>query len=260
MADISPNNYQVGQGRLFFSEKKSDGTYAGELYLGDTPGFSIALTAEQVQVYSTYPGIQEQVVTRPRRLDRAATIRVKNISVENLALFVMADESASTQTTTPVADEARGSVKQGRWYQLGVSATNPTGVRNVSSVTVTTKADAACVLNTDYKLDAALGRIYIIPGSTVITDGTELKVDYTPAASVRTLLKAAQDRIPEGRLRFIAENISGDEYDLYAPHVVLTPNGELGFIDAENTAEMEFQAQFLPDGDTPSVILEKRPS
>lgn len=255
MSEEVGRNYVLGQGRLYLD----DGD--GERYLGDSPGFAVEPEVERTQVYSTDAAVEQLAIDVVRRIDRRATIEVKNITPENLGLFLIAELDEITQAATAVTDEEFASVKQGRWYQLGATAANPTGVRSISDVTVTAgNADAATVADTDYQVDATLGRIYIIPTSAKITDDTKIKVDYTPKATKRWQLKSTAAGGDLFKMRYISENLgpAAPQMDLYAPQVLVAPSGGLALLDRDQPAQISLQCSFQQPSSGAAVYIDGR--
>jgi len=234
----------LGAGKLYFDAEDANGSKIGERYLGDTPGFEVEVTTESVETWDSDGQTAQKLLNVATKVTRMANIVCQHISNENLALFALGDVSTKAQTSTPVADEPL-TVKQGYWYQLGVSASNPTGVRNVSSVTVTGSGGTPThTVDTDYELDLAMGRIYIVVGGG-IADDADILVDYTPAANSRTQVITSSAAAKFGALRFIADNTNGANRDFYAPRVQLKPNGTLAMKSRDASMQMGFQCEFL---------------
>ncbi len=248
-------DYVLGKGIIYF-DRVIAGVYEGERDLGNTPGFSVAASTEKSEHYSSRGGLRQKDRDITTSIDRTATLSCDDMRLENLALFIAGDISTVTQAGTPVTDEAI-TVNKGRFYQLGVTTGNPTGVRNVSSVVVTNAAGSTTyVLNTDYELDAALARIYIIPGGA-IANAASILVDYTPAANTRQRIATSSTPV-RGRLRYIADNPEGANKDLFAPDVSLSPSGEAQLI-SDDWASMSFDVGFNQVNGV-SVYIDGRPA
>lgn len=244
--------YTLGKGEVYFDK---DGE--GERYIGNTTVFNITIESETLDHFDSDQGIRTKDDSVVLEVNRTGTITTDNISKENLALFLMADMLTITQTATPVVDEAINDVKQGRFYQLGKTTGNPQGVRGVTAVTVSVGATPA-VLNTDYTLDAALGRIYIIEGSSVITEGADLDVDYTPVANTRNRIATNNNASLSGSLRFIAKNPKGDQNDWYMPQVTLRPEGDFA-LKGDEWIVMNFAVEIgAPTGQS-AIYVDGRP-
>lgn len=253
------DNYVMGAGRLYFApEDPVTGAALDERYLGDTPGFEVQIESTTVPKFSSDGPTEELVDQANTRTVRNSQIQVENIDDENLSLFFQADQSTVTGAGGAVTDEAINDVKQDRYYQLGQSTANPTGERDVSAVSITDDVpNPAFVEGTDYTVDLALGRIYIVPGGG-ITDGTNLLVDYTQGSTARSRLASNDNGPVRGALRFIADNTRGTNRDLYAPRAQLTPNGPLPFKSRDTWQQLQLATAFLKKDPLEQVYIDGR--
>ncbi|RLA52450.1 MAG: hypothetical protein DRQ98_10175 [Gammaproteobacteria bacterium] len=244
------NKNTLGRGRLFF-DRFADGTTnkTGELYLGNTPEFNLTVEPETLEHYDSDAGLKFKDESTVLQFARAGSFVTDNINLNNLALFFFGTQESVTQAATPVADEAI-TVLQGRHYQLGATVANPPGVRNVGTVVVQDDTDTTTwVEDTDYSLDEARGRIYIIPGGG-ISDDDVLHVDYTPVANTRTRIVSA-DQSLYGGLRFESANPVGDKNDHLFPKTLLTPNGDYA-LKGDEWQQMSFNVEILTLDDATS--------
>lgn len=253
------NNYTIPKGKIYFD----DGT--GEEYLGNTPSAEISVESTDAPHYSAESGIREKDDNTLVEINRTLNITADNISVENWARFIIGTVGSVTQVATPVVDAVLGSValgkvQQGRYYQLGVTSGNKTGVRNVTGVAIKVGA-ATKVLGTDYTLDAATGRIYIVPGGTIADDSIVLE-SYTPAAGTRDQVVSASAAAVEGALRFVADNPKGTNRDIFLPKVNLKPTGSARLKgDQAEYMTMGFEVEILKKDDTTAAIyIDGRPA
>lgn len=252
-------NYTIPKGKMYFD----DGT--GEEYLGNTPGADLSVEPTSLDHYSAESGIREKDDTALVEINRKLAIIADDISVGNWARFIIGVASTLTQAATPVADAvlgavALGKVKKGKYYQLGVTATNKTGVRSVSAVTIKVGA-AVKVLNTDYTLDAALARIYIVPGGSIADNDIVLE-SYTPAANTRDQVISASSAATAGALRFVADNPKGVNRDIFLPSVNLKPTGTAK-LKGEQAEFMQlgFDIEILKkDASTAAIYIDGRPA
>lgn len=245
--------YTLGKGEVYFD----DGF--GERYFGNTTEFNVTIESESLDHFDSDSGIRTKDDSVVLEVNRTGAITTDNVSDENVQLFLLADKSTVTQVATPVVDEAINDIKQGRFYQLGKTTNNPQGVRNVSAVTVTKAPSTTLTLNTDYTLDAALGRIYIIEGSVAATDDSDLLVDYTPAANSRTRIATNNNASLEGSLRFIAKNPKGENRDWYFPQVVLRPQGDFA-LKGEDWITMGFAVEIGAPSGQSAIYVDGRPA
>lgn len=250
------NNYTLGRGEIYFGRfLTGTQTPEGERYLGNTPEFSMTLEPEMLDHFSSDRGIREKDDSVTLQINRTGAMTCDNIDPENLAILLMGEKSVQAQAATPVVGEAvTAAGKAGMWYQLGTSPTNPSGVRDVASVAI--KAGATTlVLNTDYVLDAPLGRFQVVEGGD--GDGVALTADYTPAAKSRIRVLSKGDTI-EGSLRFIAKNPKGAQFDYFFPWVKLTPNGDFQ-VKAEEWQTIPFNLEILKPADAEAIYVDGRP-
>jgi len=258
---MSQKQYVLGRGELFFDRMlPNTRTLTGERFIGNVTAFNISIESETLDHFDSTQGIRQKDDSVLLQINRTGAITTDNINSDNLSLFVQGSVAAVTQTSTPVVDYPINAIVRDRWYQLGQTPANPTGVRNVSAVVVTGPGGTPVyTLNTDYTLDAALGRIYI-PSTSTIAVGANILVDFTPAANTRDRISSASLGSIDGALRFIARNPKGPVRDIYIPYCSLTPSGELNFIGEEwLTMAFNLEIQKLNDT-TEAIYLDGRPA
>lgn len=138
------NDYQFGRGELFFAAFDANGIPLGRRFLGNCPGFTLSVTSEKKAHFSSTGGLRVKDNEVTLSVDFGGKITIDNISSENLAMFLAGDVSTITQTSSPVTNERIGAgatvpqgIRANRDYQVGLSSNNPTGVRKISSPTLT---------------------------------------------------------------------------------------------------------------------------
>jgi len=252
------NDYVFGRGEIYVDLIDSNGATVGERFLGNCPGFTLSVESEQFEHFSSTSGIRSKDLTVTQSVDFSAQIQCDDVSAANLALFLGGAVGSKAQVATPVENEAH-TVKQGLEYQLGTSTSNPTGVRDVSSVVVTNAAGSTTyVLDTDYRLNAALGRVYIIPGGS-IADDQVIHVDYTPAAGARVQVTSGNAGRLTAAVRFIAANANGTNRDLYIASASLSPEGELPLITEDELASFTLNVGVSEkNSQTAAIIIDGR--
>lgn len=140
-------------GKLFFDPFNSSNALTGERYLGLTPGFTVSIASETIQSYSAEAGLKELDDETLITITRTGKITCRQMSVENLGLFLGATASTATQAGGAVTNEYK-LVLPDRYYQLGPSTNNPSGVREVTGVTVVGKTADNWATGTAYALGA----------------------------------------------------------------------------------------------------------
>lgn len=266
MSDVK--NYTLGRGQIFFDQfKPGTQEVSGERYLGNTPEFNLTFESESLDHFSSDEGVREKDDTVQLQVNRSGTLITDHISVDNLALFFFGTATPLSVTGATIEGEALGEVKQGHYYQLGVSDSNPTGHRDLDLLSTgpdvkiileddTTPTPVVFDEGDDYTIDMVLGRIYIVPGGA-IADGTNLFADYKTKTSTRERVISGSAPIT-GALRFIAKNPKGKNMDYFMPYVSLSPNGDFS-LKSEEWQQIPLTVEVLKKGDLAALYVDGRP-
>jgi len=235
----SPENYFLGKGALYFDRFDSSGNKTGELHLGNCPDFSVAIDVSEKEHKSSLTG----VATVDKKVTEQVTATVKftleEFVTENLLIALLGDEGTLTQAAGSVTTPEAYTVKTNRWYKLVY--------RNVSNVVVKDETDTTTyVENVDYRVDAEVGRVYIIPTGS-ISDDDVIHVTYDYGDLSTTIVKALENSQIQGYLRFIpATDQTGPRHECEVWKVDLRPSGEIGFI-SEDWAQMPIEGSITAD-------------
>ena len=240
--------------RLFFNAVDASNNPLGEVYLGDTPGFTLNVETESLDDYSSDGPIAEKHLSIATRITRRASLTCKNVSFDNLARFFIGTASEVAQTATPVVDENVGAVKVGRFYQLGVTTAKPQGVQDVTGVTITGAAGTPTfVLDTDYELDATNGRFKVL--SAAMESETNVLVDYTPVAGTVDMVTSSNVGAQFGSLRYVGDETAGPNRTMFITRVQLKPSGEFAVKSRETPQQIGFEAEALVPLDAGQAAL-----
>lgn len=258
---MSCNTYIIPAGKLFFAPCPGN----AETYFGETPGAELSVDIKTVEIYGSDNPVSELIDDVPFGVARELSFKCINPSDDIIGWFFGADPATLAQSVGSVTNEALAAVAPGAYYQLGMSATNPTGARDITTVVVTDDATPTPVtfdLTDDYTVDLALGRLYVVPGGA-ITAGTNLRVDYATTARTRTQHAATPDLAARltGALRFIANHTSGPNRDMFAPKVVLRADGAVTVKRAQQDGKVQefgFKCRFQQSGELAGVYLDGR--
>ncbi|MFM2254185.1 MAG: hypothetical protein RJB68_2522 [Pseudomonadota bacterium] len=254
------NEYAIPRGRVFFDRFDALGAKTGEIYMGNCPGVNFSVETTKAEHFSSEKGLREKDAALVVEVNRTGQLTCDNFSLDNFALFISGSRETQTQASGTVTDETI-KVSLGLYYQLGVNTGAPQGVRNISAVTVTNDAGTTTyVAGTDYNIDLDLGRLQILAGGA-ITEGQNVKVDYTKAEKTWDRVKSGSVSELSGALRIVADNASGTNRDWYMPSVTLTPSGELPVI-AEGTdfVQMQFGLEVLKPSNAEALYVDGRPA
>lgn len=257
-SDLGGKNYTLGRGKLFFDRftpaQVSAGITAatrgeGERYFGNTPEFNMTSSEETLDHFDSDQGVRTKDDSVSLQLDRTGSFTTDNISVENLALYFLADGvSTVSQSVATDATYLITAAKHGAFYQIGATEANPPGVRGISGVAVGKGVgfSTSVAASGNWEIDEALGRIYIIPGSTDIPDGTDIQVTYDASAGTRQRVISKSTSI-YGALRFVADNPKGVNRDYLFPYVKLAPDGDYN-LKGDDWQSMSFSFEALKKG------------
>ena len=289
ICDRHTDNILIGSGHLFIDVLDAAGACTGERHLGDAVGAALAVESERVQVFSGSGPVARQLVNKVRSLTRRLTMTLHDASMENLALFVGAGDAVGREADAAarLTDDAAEplAARKGRWFQLGVSAARPAGVRAVKDgvpayksadgavedakdAVIVTDAKAApnngegggtkniLAPGEDYTVDAANGRIYIAPDGA-IDDGDTVYVHYTPvaAASRPQVSTPAAPKEIRAALRYIEETQTGAGRNFYAPLCSVAASGELALMSRESEQRIRIVAEILEPGAGRAALL-----
>ena len=248
--------YVLGAGRVYFAPLGSTGTLGGERYLGSSPGFTLDVTAEKTEVFDDDGPIADRVVDITRQVAHAFSVQCKDMTPENLALFVGGAVASQADVATAMdgaqnAANARDKIvvdAKDRFYKLGIwpvtttapaRTAKPAGVRAISPTPADTVVSEAAdgsttkTAGTDYVVDDKHGRIYIPSGSSIAV-GDTVYVEYKPiAAAAIPRVDFAEPKQIRGAIRYIEDsankNVPAGNYgnEFYAPLCTVTPGGQL---------------------------------
>lgn len=254
MRTTDKQNLTAPNGACFFALQRADGTFEGERYVGFCESFAATITTERLELYASNCGPREKVRDIPTQTDRAASFSLRDLSPENMRMMMMGEVAKHTQAATPVVDEEITDVQKGRYYYVGVTASNPVGVGEISPTGVSVKvASSSMVLGTDYEVDHKRGRIYIIPGGA-IADDADIKVSYTPVAKTYTRINSGNNAI-RGRFRIEACNVDGINRDTIIPLMDVSPTGDVSLITNSEYVQLNFEGRIIKLPNVPAMIL-----
>lgn len=227
MTTTSNATLVIGRGELYF-DRFAAGTLKGEgeLYLGNTPGFTVSRTVEEVERFTSYGGQQIQIDSLVTREVHTADITTDNVSMDNLALWFGSEPDKTGQVAISFITE-NIQVKKGRWYQLGTTV-EPFGVRHVEPDIVFTRNGSALNVPANLILDRVEGRFYVMDEAVNIVDGDTLGVTFQwrQSFSVDIIDNGAE---VVGSLRYISKNPIGPAVSYFFPYVRLKPASQIDF-------------------------------
>jgi hypothetical protein len=258
-----PANQVLGRGKLYFDKFNPYPVRTGERYLGNSPELSINVSTTQLDHFNSDEGLKIKDDSVILQLDRKGSFSVDEITADNQSLFVIGDKSVQSQSsiTAPTGTDTFIAAHLDRYYQLGRTAGNPSGLRNVTTVVVKNDAGSPVTyaLGTDYTVDLAQGRIYTVPTGTIIDGTTNLVVTYGATAASRERIVTSAVASVDGALRFVAFNPKGPNRDWFFPYVRLSPNGDFA-LKGDDWQKIPFNMDILQlDAATAHIYIDGRP-
>ena len=254
-------NYTLGAGKLFFDRLDANGNSTGEFYIGNTPSLTYSTDEERQEHFSSDEAARERDASIVTRSTVSVAFTTDDIQPENMAMMVKgSNQTLSVLSDTGVIENI--TVNRGRWYQLGVDTANPTGARNITLTTLTDDSGTPVAVpggpgGVNYDVDLELGRIFIKEDAPNIADGDILIATYDIGAHDRTIIVSTGDQIT-GALRYIADNTTGDNNDVYFPQVEISPDGDYEF-KSDDWSEMSFSGESIKKADLAKVYVDGRP-
>lgn len=216
----------LGKGKVSFNQKNADGSYKGELFLGNCPDFSAGISDDRKikrsSATASAPIIADSLVSR----DLTFSITLDEWDRRNVALGLMGALSTLTQTASD-GTITLGPVKQGYWYQVQVDGVD---IRQLTAA-----AKAGSVLGVDFMVDAEAGRIYIVEGGN-IADNTSPEFDCEWTGDDANAINIASEAKIEGFLRFVGDPSEGPKYEAKLWNVSIQPDGDVGFISEDHAS------------------------
>lgn len=255
MADQQVDDLVVGRGRLFFNQFLTGTTTpTAEKFFGNVPTVQLAQQNTQLDHYSSTSGLKVKDRTVTLQNDHTITFASDNMDIANLALwFLGVQQTETTASAVPVT--AEWDAVLGAYFQMGVDANNPQGLRNVTAVTVK-KATVAVDAPGNFEIDLAGGRIYFESDAPDIEAGDTLTIGWTAGTGTQILVIDQGIQV-FGQLRFMSDNPVGSNKDFFWPYVQLSASGNLDLI-ADTWQQATWSASVLKLGNLPRYIATQR--
>ena len=263
---------QLGAGALFIDRYTDNGDVRGaEMYIGDTTAASVSATVERTTVYSGDGAVATKLVDRVRQIDRTMSITVQDATLDNFALFMMADRPEKVAATAGSRDvvtviRVPGHVTERDYFQLGAGSlgatpagrpkftlgANPLAPAGFKHRALRSNGGAFVSFSTgivaaDFDLDAETGRIRFTSAGITKVGGKQVeitikkdKVTQLPAFDRVTVgAEVKQIRVA---VRYIEDSDPGMEgRNIYIPRATLSPAGEAALKSRDTPQQFPLQ-------------------
>lgn len=270
----SPNFYNLGRGKLFFSALTNGIPSGGWRDLGNAPAFSVSSEEETLEHKSSQSGL----ATTDKKVTISRTTNVSfdldEISFDNLADWFSGNAEANVTAlanTTAYADEVilgtgahngdpsgpdMTSYSLDKWYEIYDSSGNR--VYGIPANAVIEDGATTADEGTDYRIDRDAGLIMIISGGKFLANDP-VTLTVTMASTVDEVRAFEQGSVT-GALKFVSVNpANNDDVREWQFHqVTLSSDGDLSLIGDEFTT-MSFtgvvEKNEAADADSPYVTI-----
>lgn len=257
------NNYTLGGGKLFFNRFKPKTKEPTDYrYFGCSQAISLNFETEQLDHHSTENGMRVKDESVTIAVNGTSTLTIDDLSPENLAFFFLG-EAGTRVVAAATALTFDLEVNPDRYYKIGQSDTNVTGLRNLENVTVVQGGGGATPIVADgnYEINEELGTLHILDNPVdVYLQSPNAKIKVTCDVKDHVVDTVISKGTPvEGSLMFEANNPVGKNLDFYLPYVKISPNGDLN-LKAEEWQQLQFNVEILKrDDKTELAYIDGRP-
>lgn len=241
---MANDNLTLGRGTIDLANFRA-GTFNPESwrYIGHTTEASLSATSEKLDHWNMDSKIKfkDKSVTLSNEIN--GTFTTDNISPENIGMFFFSDgqekitRTAGTGLTYNVDD-----IVFNRKYLITDDDGN--GIQDVRNVTVSI-GGAALEVEIDYQVDQLNGTVMFIEGGAA-TLGADAVITYNIVSSRFTRVISGETEVACA-LRFVSDNASGENYTIFIPYALISPNGDYQLKGDEwQTVSFNFSVMKLP--------------
>ncbi len=132
---------------------------SGYFDLGNTTTSALTITPEELERTSSRGPVAEVLDNFVTKISRSLALSTDDLPKKTLALFLSATENVAKQSSSVVTNELHFGVT-GRYYQMGETTNNPTGVSGVTGVSINlddsvSRANSTAYSEGDYIYDGS---------------------------------------------------------------------------------------------------------
>jgi hypothetical protein len=232
-----------GTGTLYMRPVTAAGSKTGDYrQVGTAHPFGIQIKNDQTKVVGRTVENYGQVIAAKNKLTEiSGNLTLKEWNAANLAWALSGSYVSQVAIGgTATAEAVTGPANVGDWITLAHRDVSAVVVKN-SGATVT------YALNTDYVIDAKLGLITTVAGST-ITASQSLKVDYTYAAKTGyTVNIGSSTQIRVQILAHLYNEYQDEHWTLELDSAILGASQAINFISEDNKDGEDLQFSLTPE-------------
>lgn len=248
-------DYYLGRGKVYLSLLDATSNLPTKWrQVGNATQFKVTVKTAKVQHYNSQDALKKADDEVPTQQDITMMVTLDEMSAENLAQFFSGTVAAYTNPAiagfTNAALVANADIAANTWYDILTTTGNRAydltpAVDPVLSVAAPGTV-AALVETTDYVLDRALGRFFLLAsGVTKLNTGgaglVKIVLPAMAAASTLTRTSGSTSSPVRVAIKFVPKNAKSpnDVAEFQAHSVMLTGDGDCSMID-EKYSTMDF--------------------
>jgi len=241
---MARGDYFSGGGKLYFSERQSDGSDGALLYFGRTSGITLSSSIEYKDAYNS-EGITQLLGNRlPAKTDVSATFTTDQVDVKSLSIAFKGAEIDVTQAAVTDEPSVVYSVTAGGYVDLGVY--NITSMIVMDDTDTTTYAEG-----TDYNINKNSGLLEIIDGGTILT-GDDLHLTTTYPEYIYTGVAGFKKSVLEGKFVVITETDTVNNYKVIVKRMSVSMDGDFNLKNPDEFTTIPFTGAAMIDTTTVS--------
>ena len=247
-------NYVLGSGELYFAPFAPNTRVPaeGQGYFGNTTEINLTVESEVLDHYDTDHGIRSKDDSVLLEKNMSGSFITDHISPSNIAKWFTGQASVVTQASATAQTLSIPSIKLGVRYQLGVSPSNPSGVRGITNG-VAAIASKTLVAGVDYVFDNETGGFTFLSNGLVAVDGDAATLTFDVSATTYNRITSGTEANLEGELFYKAINGKGLNFDYYFPYVQLAPDGDYA-LKGDDWQQLGFTFQALQRDNNTAVV------
>lgn len=239
---MANETFDLGGGKLYFSEENEDGSFQPFGYWGRTDDdLSLTIDVETLEHENTEDATTEVDFEIETKKTIGGNITTDEMSQKMVGRFFRGTVNTTAQTSGSLVAAAIGPVNEGGLYELDfIAFTDGTVVvKDVTDLTTYTEG-------TDYSVDLGAGTIEILAGTTIPADAVlHVSGDYA-AVSFDTVEVGTKTKLT-GKFKFISDQSTGIRKKVTMHKTSVIPSGDFALKGTKDWKKISFSLKVLKD-------------
>lgn len=234
-------NIYCGSGEVWFNRLDLSGAPTGFRHLGDVSKFDLTPNITTIEKQSSMNAARAVIARAITVTKMQVDMALSEFAKDNVALALLGDSSAYTQTLTTKTGAALGNAKLGLALDTGAQKIVVTAVKSGATT---------YILGTDYIVDSDAGLITPL-ASGAIVDGSAITWDGSVPAFTSYQVQALSNGTIMGAIRFRSSaDAVGPRKLVDIWRCAMSPTGALALLGTA-FADVGLQGECLPDATKP---------